>query len=195
MALVLLILLSIALLAGGLWWATSKTKELSEYKELLNQADRELKEYQAKIERLLGDINTKNVLMERGAHALEDANLRLRQSATAISNQTIENQTLNDKIRFQESQFQKLLSQKKSSEVRVGQITEQISPFLKDFPFDPKKCRFIGDPLDFVVFGEEKVVFVEVKSGKSQLNQNQRRIRDLINEGKVEFFIYRVEGE
>ena len=96
---------------------------------------------------------------------------------------------------FEQEQYAKLLGQKKSSEVRTGKITEQIAPFLEDYPLNPRTARFIGDPIDFVHFDEEMVTFLEVKSGKSQLSTKQRRIRDLIRGGKVEFKIYRVEGK
>jgi len=96
---------------------------------------------------------------------------------------------------FEQEQYKKLIGQKKSSEVRTGKITEQISPFLADYPLDPATARFIGEPLDFIHFDEDKITFVEVKSGKSQLSKKQRVLRDLIVAGKVEFILYRVEGK
>ena len=41
-------------------------------------------------------------------------------------------------------EYSRLLSQKKSSEVRLGQISEQPVPFLKCFKYDPKNAHFIG---------------------------------------------------
>jgi len=79
--------------------------------------------------------------------------------------------------------------------VRTGKIAEQISPFLADYPLEPRTARFIGDPIDFVHFDEDKVTFVEVKSGKSQLSTKQRRIRDMVKAGKVDFVIYRIRGD
>ena len=35
--------------------------------------------------------------------------------------------------------YNKLLSQKKKSEVRLGQIAEHLVPLLDPFPYDPKK--------------------------------------------------------
>lgn len=81
--------------------------------------------------------------------------------------------------------YNKLYSQKKSSEVRLGQIAEQFIPVLKDFEHDPKKARFIGSPIDYIVFEEEEIVFIEYKTGNSQLNKNQERVKQLINEKKV----------
>lgn len=84
-------------------------------------------------------------------------------------------------------EYTKLLSQKKSSEIRVGQIAEHLAPFLDEFKYDPKKARFIGNPIDYVVFEDDKIVFVEVKSGESRLTKGQSDIRDMILNGKVEF--------
>jgi predicted Holliday junction resolvase-like endonuclease len=94
-----------------------------------------------------------------------------------------------------ESELKKVKSQKKSSEVRTGLIAEQMAPFLEGFPYSPKNAIFLGKPLDFLVFDEDGVHFVEVKSGNAQLNANQRRIRNQLNEKKVTFEVYRIKGE
>ena len=95
----------------------------------------------------------------------------------------IKNKELNKAI----DDYGKLLSQKKSSEVRLGQIAEHLAPFVEEFKYDPKKARFIGNPIDYIVFDDEKIVFLEVKSGESKLSLGQKKIRDLILNGKVEF--------
>ena len=69
---------------------------------------------------------------------------------------------------------------KQSRAVLSGQFSEQIAPYLPDFPYKPTEARFIGKPIDFVVFKgmDEKqigeVIFVEVKSGKSDLNNVEK---------------------
>ena len=81
---------------------------------------------------------------------------------------------------------------KQSRAVLGGLVSEQIAPLLPDFPFDPGDCRFIGKPVDFIVFkgmneqNISEVVFLEVKSGVSKtLNQQEKRLRDVIHEGRV----------
>ena len=91
-------------------------------------------------------------------------------------------------------QYTKLLSQKKSSEVRLGQISEQIAPFLKGFSYDTRNTKFLGQPIDLICFEPEKVVFVEVKTGKSQLSQKQKHIKDLIEKGQVFWEEFRISG-
>jgi predicted Holliday junction resolvase-like endonuclease len=79
-----------------------------------------------------------------------------------------------------------------SRAVLGGKFTEQLAPFFADFPYDPTEVRFIGSPIDMIVFpglsrGEpEEIVILEVKSGKSaQLTQQQKKIRELIENGMV----------
>jgi predicted Holliday junction resolvase-like endonuclease len=84
-----------------------------------------------------------------------------------------------------------------------GQIAEHLAPFLPGFceAFNPKDARFIGHPVDFIVFdgleeGEVRsVVLVEVKSGDgSDLNKRQRQIRRAVYAGAVRFETLRLVG-
>jgi len=79
----------------------------------------------------------------------------------------------------------KVASQKKSSEVRLGNVAETLAPFLDQFTFNPEDCVFLGRPIDYISFADEEVTFIEVKMGKSQLNAKQRHIRDLIKNNQV----------
>lgn len=195
---IILAIVCVALVVFGIFeYLTHRStkKQLREYKELFDLSDQAFKGGQDKIQNLLEAANNKDVLLERGINALNIANTRLKEQIILVQRLATDITTLRQTLEFQETQHQKLLGQKKSSEVRTGKIAEQISPFLDDYPLSPRTARFIGDPIDFVHFDEDKVTFVEVKSGKSQLSTKQRRIRDLIKAGKVEFTIYRVEGK
>jgi len=81
--------------------------------------------------------------------------------------------------------YSRILSQKKSSEVRLGQIAEQLTPFLNQFNHDPKQARFIGMPIDLIVFEDHGIFFVEVKTGNARLSNNQSKYKKLVEEGKV----------
>ena len=87
---------------------------------------------------------------------------------------------------------------KKSREVLSGQFSEQLAPFLPNFSYSPTECRFIGKPIDFIVFKgidnkePEEIIFVEVKSGKSKLSTTERKLRDIIKEKKIRWEVYRV---
>ena len=86
---------------------------------------------------------------------------------------------------------------KQSRAVLGGLVSEQIAPLLPDFPFDPGDCRFIGKPVDFIVFkgmneqNISEVVFLEVKSGKSKtLNSQEKKLREAIQAGRVSWEQY-----
>jgi predicted Holliday junction resolvase-like endonuclease len=86
-----------------------------------------------------------------------------------------------------------LKSLKQSQSVKYGQLTEQWIPFTKDFPFNPQDFCFIGKPIDGIVFDENKIVFCEFKTNKSQLNSKQKHIKQLIKEKKINWMEYRIE--
>lgn len=99
------------------------------------------------------------------------------------------------KLRSERIRYETLLSQKKSSEVRLGQISEQLAPFLKEFKYDPKKSHFIGQPIDYIIFEDNRIVFLEVKSGKSKLTKSQKDIKENIEKGNVVFETMRIDGQ
>ena len=74
-----------------------------------------------------------------------------------------------------------------------GQVAEQLVPLLPDFPYDLEDARFLGAPVDYIVFdgyaaGDDvDIVFVEVKTGNAKLSRGERRIRDAVREGRVRF--------
>ncbi|MBI4154365.1 hypothetical protein HY501_03435 [Candidatus Woesearchaeota archaeon] len=87
---------------------------------------------------------------------------------------------------------------KRSRAVLGGQFSEQLAPYLPDFPYSPTEARFLGRPVDFLVFkgmdGKEisEIVFVEVKSGKSSLNKAEKSLRNAVVSGKVAWEEYRI---
>ena len=86
---------------------------------------------------------------------------------------------------------------RRSEAVTTGKVVEQLVPILPDFPFHPRDARFLGSPVDFVVFdglneGDvRRVVFVEVKTGAAQLSARERRVRDAVEAGRVAFVEHR----
>ena len=90
-----------------------------------------------------------------------------------------------------------------SRAVLGGKFTEQMVPFFPDFKYDPTEVRFIGSPIDMIVFpglargDPEEIVILEVKTGKSaQLTPQQKKIRQLVEDGMVRWDeIYRVADE
>ncbi|MFH1503159.1 MAG: Holliday junction resolvase-like protein [Candidatus Diapherotrites archaeon] len=89
----------------------------------------------------------------------------------------------------------------KSRAVLGGQFSEQLAPYLPNFNYSPTECRFLGKPIDFLVFkgmdGKEieEVIFVEVKSGKSKLSLQEKNLKDTIEKKRVRWMEYRIPGE
>jgi len=83
----------------------------------------------------------------------------------------------------------------KSVEVRTGQIMEKMAPFMEVFNHDPRNAQFLGNPIDYVIFNEDEIVFMEVKSGKARATKKQNNIKKLVEEGKVRFELIRFDYE
>ncbi|MGQ9788271.1 MAG: Holliday junction resolvase-like protein [Candidatus Hadarchaeaceae archaeon] len=89
----------------------------------------------------------------------------------------------------------------RSRSVLKGKIGEQLAPLLPMFKHEPADARFLGSPVDYVVFdgyreGEPRgVVFVDIKAGKSaDLTPLQRKLKQMIEQGKVSWETVHVGG-
>ena len=89
---------------------------------------------------------------------------------------------------------------RRSEAVIRGKITEHLVPFFPEFKYDPKDARFIGTPVDLIVFDGlsegtlRQVVFVEVKTGKTaDLTSRERTVRDCVVGGKIGHEVMRLD--
>jgi predicted Holliday junction resolvase-like endonuclease len=90
---------------------------------------------------------------------------------------------------------------RRSSSVNMGKITEHLLPFHNNFPFNHKDVRFIGSPIDLLVFdghseGKENITvyFIEVKTGNSKLSSKQQNIKHAILEKRVKWEVLTPDG-
>jgi predicted Holliday junction resolvase-like endonuclease len=89
----------------------------------------------------------------------------------------------------------------RSRSVLGGHFSEQLAPFLPDFKYLPTECKFLGKPIDLMVFkgmdGKDinEVVFVEVKSGNAKLNAVEKKLKETIEKKKVRWEEYRIPDE
>ncbi|RFA93521.1 Holliday junction resolvase-like protein [Pyrobaculum aerophilum] len=93
---------------------------------------------------------------------------------------------------------------RRSVAVLLGRVGEQMAPLLmsRELNFDPRDCRYIGTPVDYVVFkglsdrGEvEEILFVEVKTGKSSsLSERERAVRKAVENKRVRWVTYNLRG-
>ena len=89
-----------------------------------------------------------------------------------------------------------------------GQIAEQMAPLFAGFSYEPADARFLGDPIDYVVFRgrtlfgapeqpaeELEIVLLEIKQGQSKLSPVQRAIAEAVEAGRVRFEICRIADD
>jgi len=101
------------------------------------------------------------------------------------------------------SRYTKELEQAKNhiKKSTFGHTVEQLVPFMNNFNYNPADARFIGSPIDFIVFdglndGQlRKIIFIEVKSGKAILSNNEKTIQKCIFDGFVNFQIIRINED
>jgi len=92
-----------------------------------------------------------------------------------------------------------------SRAVLKGKMAEQMAPLLPGFDYLPADARFLGDPVDYVIFdgytdlkdggatGDElELVIIDIKRGRTGLSTGQRQIARAVRDGRVRFEIVRI---
>ena len=81
--------------------------------------------------------------------------------------------------------------------VNVGKNLEKVLPTMRDFKWNVPDSKFLGDPIDLMIFNGlsmgkvSSLSFVEVKSGNASLNNHQKSIRDAIEDRKVSYKVFK----
>ena len=89
-------------------------------------------------------------------------------------------------------------STKKQRATIKGQISETLAPWSMTIVDSVSELNFLGNPIDFIGFkgldgkGDVDIKFIEVKSGNSKLNSNQRRVRDAVIAKRIEWAEVRI---
>jgi predicted Holliday junction resolvase-like endonuclease len=88
---------------------------------------------------------------------------------------------------------------KRSRIVLGGKLAEQLSPYLPGFNYDPTEVRFIGTPIDFLIFpglsedNPKEIVFMEIKHGSSKLTNREKKIKELVKNKKIRWDEFRID--
>jgi predicted Holliday junction resolvase-like endonuclease len=108
-----------------------------------------------------------------------------------------------EKLRWEEERekaIKEAIAQSRA--VLGGKFVEQLAPYLPEFKYDPTEARFIGSPIDLIVFpglasgDPEEIVIMEIKTGKTgQLTPQERKIRKLIEDGMVRWELIQKTSE
>ncbi|MDD1724104.1 MAG: Holliday junction resolvase [Methanospirillum sp.] len=90
----------------------------------------------------------------------------------------------------------------RSRKVIHGKVAEHLIPFFPSFPWNPSDARFLGSPIDFVVFdglseGDvREIILVEVKSGEGKrLSPRERSVAGCAERKKVSFRVIHPDDE
>lgn len=80
-----------------------------------------------------------------------------------------------------------------------GKVGEQFAPILPIFDYEPSDARFIGSPVDYVIFEGHStdeprgVTFADIKTGKTaRLTSIQKGFKKAIEDGRVKWETIRV---
>lgn len=87
-----------------------------------------------------------------------------------------------------------------------GRIAEQFAPMLPEFNYLPSDAKFLGDPVDYVIFNgytewrdgnlaaeDIEVVLMDIKSGGARLSKGQLAIEQAVKQGRVRFETLRIQ--
>lgn len=109
----------------------------------------------------------------------------------------LKQEQLEQEVEAMEKRWKKEHSSRKSGEVRLGFVAEKLAPFLEQFNHDPRMATFIGNPIDYIVFNDEKkeVTFIEVKSGESRLSKKQKAIKKAVENKSVTWETMRISNQ
>lgn len=123
----------------------------------------------------------------------------LRDLAAAFSAGALVAATLVAALLFRRSSRVRAEAIEASRRTLLGRVGEQLAPHLPGFSYDPADARFLGAPIDYVVFdgyaaGDDvEVVLVEVKTGRARLSPGEERVREAIKKGRVRFEVVRLD--
>ncbi len=86
------------------------------------------------------------------------------------------------------------ISERSAAAGGKGKMIEGIIPVMEGFGYDMEDCRFLANPIDYIIFegvtqgSVNHITFMDIKAGKSAgLDTHQRKIRDAIKNNDVKF--------
>ena len=86
------------------------------------------------------------------------------------------------------------ISERSAAAGGKGKIVEGLIPVMKGFGYEMEDCRFLANPIDYIIFegmsqgSVDHITFMDIKAGKSaDLDTHQRKIRDAIKNNDVKF--------
>ena len=94
----------------------------------------------------------------------------------------------------------------RSRYVLKGKIAEHMIPMVPEvFKHNPSDARFIGAPIDYLIFDgytevkdgdstkQITVILADIKTGDASLNRTERRIKEAVEQGRVRWETIRID--
>ncbi|HLC19967.1 MAG TPA: Holliday junction resolvase-like protein [Candidatus Nanoarchaeia archaeon] len=87
----------------------------------------------------------------------------------------------------------------RSRNTLMGKLWEAVAPYIPKFRYHPSDMKFIGAPIDYIIFDGmnkkdiQKIVFLEIKTGKSNLNAQEKKLKNVIQSGEVHWEEFRID--
>ncbi len=89
-------------------------------------------------------------------------------------------------------------TEQQSIEGTLARVLEQVAPVLPGFGLNPRDCRQLSNPIDYIAFNglsERGVVdslsFIDVKTGEARLAPHQHLIKEAVVAGRVGWLVYK----
>ncbi len=163
------------------------------------------KRLEQEVVRLKECIKIKNKAMQDSAQTHQNIVEQKEKQNGTLKKRCIElESTMNSTVKEAVAKARKD-SIKRQRSILKGQATEQLAPYINP-NYNPKDYKFMGDPIDYIIFDGmsdlnekedivNKIIFMDIKTGTSRLNKVQKKIKEAIDDGRIEFQLYRPEQD
>lgn len=161
---------------------TKAEKEIHEFTMGLKTRELEFQKREAELKLELQKLTNDEIEKFKNTE-LEKAQKELEIHALRIANVKLIEWKIENEAKIRQDAINRSYS------VNLGKITEHLVPFHQSFlaQFNPKDARFIGSPIDLIVFDgysdkkdEITIYLVEIKTGNSRLTEIQKKIKSAV---------------
>ena len=108
--------------------------------------------------------------------------------------QEMEKELQTDWERLKKDKERIKISERSATASGTGKIAEVLIPVMKGFGYQMEDCRFLANPIDYIIFegasqgNVDHITFMDIKTGKfGDLDTHQRKIRDAIKGNNVKY--------
>jgi predicted Holliday junction resolvase-like endonuclease len=166
-----------------LWFAFKPEKKESDLDHA--ESNRLQREYQFKLQEELTQTKANLAVIEE----------RLNRRNSDFHEMTKVVDTLQKQLEDEAQKNAAVVSQRISSEVKMGAIAENAIGFMKDLPYDFSNMKHLGCPIDYIYFDykNRELVLVEIKSAKATESTRQKLIKNIVRDKRIAYEVVRID--